>query len=191
MSNTYKPINLKLLLIAVLFSLPFFSHAQPARACIKILEKNHGFQDLKVGSLITDLGNKVEQAKDHENYLHGVQYYQVIDTNLLKAGKNIKISKIWLGVYQQKITYIHLYLDPSCGKSMLTELKSNYGAGLQPNRRMKKYHWKSSHVLLRLNLNDPNNAAVLYADRDLNEQVFAQLTNAASDEPTEFITKAP
>lgn len=191
MQSTYKATCLKLLLIFTLLSFPFLTHAQPAGASIKVLEKNHGFQDLKVGSLITDLGNKVEQAIDHENYLQGVHYYQVIDTNMLRLGKDIKISKIWLGVYEQKITYIHLYLDPNSGQNMLAELKNHYGVGLQPNRRMKKYHWKSSHVLLRINLTNPDNAVVIYADRDLNHQVFAQLSNAVSDEPTAFITKAP
>lgn len=191
MHGIFKSIGYKAVIFILILLLPALTRAQPARACIKVLEKNHGFQDLKVGSPIANLGNKVELAPDHADYLHGVQYYQVIDTTLLRVDKDIHIKKIWLGVYDEKITYIHLYLNSTCGQNMLTELKRNYGAGLQPNRRIKKYHWKSSHVLLRVNLTDPDNAVVLYADRDLNQQVFAQLTNPANDEPTQFITKAP
>ncbi|WP_158826690.1 hypothetical protein [Mucilaginibacter lacusdianchii] len=172
--------------------LPFFTKGQPAHASIKVLEKNHGFKEITVGSDITVLSNKIEPAQNGHETLQGIKYFQVTDTALLKLGKEVKINKILLGVYNQKIAYIHLYLDEQNGDNLLAALKNDYGSGLRPTPKIKRYHWKSSHVMLRFNATTNNGTTVVFADRDLNKTVFASQPKDLYDEhEEEYLTKVP
>jgi hypothetical protein len=191
MLKAYYNLLPKFILGAAIFTLPLLTKAQPSHASIKVLEKDHGFKELVVGSDVAALNNKIAPANDSQ-CIQGVKYYQVIDTNLLKLGKEAKINKILLGVYDQKIAYIHLYLDNPNGDSLLTALKDEYGRGLHPTPNLKRYHWRSSHVMLRFNATPADGTKVVFADRDLNKIVFASLPKELYNETEEdYLTKAP
>jgi hypothetical protein len=139
-------------ILLLLFVLPFASKAQsPEKGTIAYLDYKKGFKNIKLGSDISTIINKVKllQTKDD-----GTTVYDYTDKADNKIG-DIGIDGILIVSYAKTIMRIIVFFDKGTGNSVDDIFRSAYGRySEKPNQFMSIYNWNGTDIKLSLNYDD-------------------------------------
>lgn len=139
----------------------------PEAGSKKFLDYKNGFKDIKLGSDIADLSDKVKLVDKEQNF------YEFLEIADLKIGTS-KINSIALATYNGKIKDIFISLEKGSGNTIFSVLREAYGIySDRPNQFMDKYYWLGNKVRLILDFSSIyKHPTVMFSDKKLTDDAY-------------------
>jgi hypothetical protein len=159
--------------LLLLLVIPLLTSGQAKKGTLKFLEEKHGFKEIILGNDISTIKSNVQLATDTaDTQIDGITFYSVTNPEMLVVGQNVKIKKILVGTFENKITYIFIRTDKGYGESLMSTFKEAYGnPNMRPNQFIESWIWRSKSVVLSSNLESSHEDSFIFMDMLLNAKL--------------------
>lgn len=145
----------------LLLLLPAISFAQNNTVqpgTIDYLDFKKGFKRIVLGAELSDIANDVKEiSKENANVRPGVSEYLVTNSELLAVGESIRIDKIYISTFRNRIATISFIMKEPNGDLLLKTFIEAYGTPSKPNRYIDSYLWRGKVVAAFVNVDKSTN----------------------------------
>lgn len=121
------------------------------------LDEKNGYKDIKLGSDITDLADKIKIA-DGEMSSNELVYYDYTDKSALTINNQVHLKNVTIRAFKGKVLNIFLSVENQDAFELYKVFTEAFGRySDRPNQFMDKYYWYGKKVELFYNFDSTSN----------------------------------